>query len=86
MGANALTYSVRGGHIKTTKFLIDRQIEFDMIAAPCELSSMFVASLLGHDAILRVLSDRGKLTLQPSGAPYQTIKITILAGILLEQT
>ena len=60
MGANALTYAVKGGHSKTVGFLLDRQIEFDTKASPCELSAMLVAALLGHDAALRLLSDRGQ--------------------------
>ena len=58
MGANALTYAVKGGHGKTVSFLLDKQIEFDMRALPCELSAMFVAALHGYDAILRMLADR----------------------------
>jgi len=60
MGANALTYAVKGGHSRTVSFLLDRQIDFDIVASPCELSAMFVASLLGHDSSLRHLSDRGQ--------------------------
>lgn len=59
MGANALTCAVKGGHNKTISFLLERQIDFDMIAAPCELTAMFVSALLGRDASLRLLSDRG---------------------------
>lgn len=62
MGANALTYAVKGGHAKTVNFLLDKQIDFDMIASPCELSAMFSAALLGHDAILRMLIDRSKFS------------------------
>lgn len=63
MGANALTCAVRGGHVKTAQYLLDRGIEFDTVASPCELSAMFVACLLGHDSLLRLLTDRGLLTL-----------------------
>lgn len=61
MGANALTYAVKGGHGKTVCYLLDKQIEFDMRALPCELTAMFVASLHGYDAILRNLLDRSEL-------------------------
>jgi len=60
MGANALTCAVKGGHAKTLRLLMSAGVEFDKVAAPCELSAMFVATLLGRDNIVKDLIDKGK--------------------------
>ena len=58
-GASALTLAAKGGHVLTTKLLIDSGVEMNLVGDECEFSPLMVAAQHGHDAVLRALLDRG---------------------------
>ena len=72
LGANAMMLAARGGHILTCRLLNDEKIDTSLTggvaacSSTCDFSAVMVASLHGHDAVVRYLLDQG------DGVNYQS--------------
>lgn len=61
-GSNALSLAAKGGHLQTVKLLIELGLDPSGFMAGgdgCEFLPTLAAAQCGHDAVLRVLLDRG---------------------------
>ena len=61
-GSSALTLAAKGGHLQTVRLLIELGLDPNGLMAGgdgCEFLPMLAAAQCGHDAVLRVLLDRG---------------------------
>ncbi|GFS05851.1 ankyrin repeat and SAM domain-containing protein 6 [Elysia marginata] len=61
-GSSALTLAAKGGHLQTVRLLIELGLDpsgFMTGGDGCEFLPMLAAAQCGHDAVLRVLLDRG---------------------------